>query len=154
MKILVVKWYPRLQVAIDEENFDYSLKDIPDSCLDRSSFYCIYGQHPVYGPDVLLYIGETKKAINNSRDIAKRIREHLSGRFWSHTDLSITIGIPEQALKPDVVQAVESILIAAHMPALNRRHIDGALPSAKSYLVQNTGFARSLVPECSGDYWC
>ena len=154
MKIVEIEWHPRLHVETDHDSWDYSLKKIPPRCLTRSGFYCIYGCHPVYGPDVLLYIGETKKAVDKTRDISKRIKEHLTGRFWSHTDLSISIGTPAKILNDDEVKAVESILIAAHMPALNRKHIDGAIPSAKGYLVQNFGFSRSIVSECSGNYWC
>ena len=154
MKVVEIEWYPKIHVQTDEETWDYRLSGIPDSCLSSSSFYCIYGRHPVYGPDVLLYIGETKKEITNTRDISKRIKEHLCGRFWSHTELSISIGIPKRQLEASEVLALESILIAAHMPALNRKHIDGALPSSRGYGIRNYGFIRSLITECSGDYWC
>ena len=154
MKIVEIEWHPRIQVETDQETWDYSLSNIPKACLSRSSFYCIYGYHPVYGPDVLLYIGETKKTDGSSRDVSKRVREHLSGRFWAHTYLSISIGVPNKDLDREAVEAIESILIAAHMPALNRKHIDCALPTAKKYLVRNYGFVRSLVTECSGGYWC
>ncbi|TXK61008.1 GIY-YIG nuclease family protein [Alkalisalibacterium limincola] len=110
--------------------------------------------HPVYGPDVLLYIGETKKNETGARTIERRLKEHLAGRFWSHTELSFSIGVPEKELNHEEVKAVESILIAAHKPALNRASIDAANPGARELLIQNYGFSRSLFPECSGSYWC
>lgn len=153
MRRIEIEWHPRMSVTTNEEDWEYSLDGIPSACLNRSCFYCIYGRHPVYGPDVLLYIGETKKSEGNARDVSKRLREHFGGRFWNHTDLSISIGVPVKELEADVMQAAEAILIASHAPAFNRRHIDGAPASAKNYLIQNFGFIRSLITECSGSYW-
>lgn len=155
MKIVQIEWHPRLLVEIHPANWEYSVSTVPEQCKGFSAFYSIYGNHPVYGPDVLLYIGETKaNELNSTRDISRRIKEHLSDRFWHHTDLSVSIGIPTRNLESNEILDLESILIAAHMPAMNRQGIDGARASAKKYLVQNTGFTRSLMPECSGHYWC
>lgn len=153
MKIVEIEWHPRLNVYVNEDDWEYSVKSLPPACERKSSFYCIYGRHPVYGQDVLLYIGESKAGVNSARDISNRIKEHLSDRFWNQTDLSISVGIPAKKLDCSQMRLVESILIAAHMPALNRQHIDGAMAGSEHLLVQNLGFIRALVTECSGNYW-
>lgn len=154
MKNIDIEWYPLISVTTDEDSWEYRIDNIPEPCRSRSSFYCIYGRHPVYGADSLLYIGETKSVNGAKRDINQRFKEHLSGRFWSHTELSVSIGVPKKDVENDVLQALESILIAAHMPALNRKHIDGSNELSKNCLIRNYGFSRSLMPECSGAYWC
>lgn len=152
MEIVEIEWHPRLLVDIAEGDWEYSISRIPEACRNKSSFYCMYGRHPVYGPDVLLYIGESKIG-TSARDILVRIKEHLGGRFWNQVDLSISIGIPRRPVTDADMKLVESILIAAHVPALNRKHIDGAMRGSEHILVQNTGFIRSLITECSGNYW-
>jgi len=103
---------------------------------------------------VLLYIGETKEA-ESRRSFRKRIVEHLKGRFWYHANLSVSLGTPDATLKlqPQEICLIESILIAAHKPALNRQHIDRALDGAQRFLIRNWDFMEALQHECSGQYW-
>lgn len=152
LTLVEINWHPTVTVNIDED-WEYSTPDIPKECQERGLFYCIYGRHPVYGKDALLYIGETKPT-NSGRSIRDRLAEHFKARFWNHIDLSISIGVPEDDLNESTVVAVESLLIAAHMPALNRKHIDKAIPAARGILVQNWGFRGDLLSECSGVFWC
>lgn len=114
-------------------------------------FYCIYGAHPVYGQDVLLYIGETK--LREGRSFFVRLREHFRSRFWYHQNLSYSTGLPGKELSDEETVLVESILIAAHKPALNRLYIDSAKEGCEKYLVRNWDFPGSLQFECSGGYW-
>ena len=147
-------WHDSLMVTFDEELQTYNILDARfDDLKSRSGFYCIYGLHKSYGQDVLLYIGETKETDTTNRSFETRLREHLSTRFWYHTNLSVSLGICEVALEHKAVKLIESILIAAHKPALNRNCIDCALEGSQSYLVRNWGFLRSLQNESSGDYW-
>ena len=42
LTIVLINWHPRLIVKSDE-NWEYSL-EVPDSCRERTAFYCIYGR--------------------------------------------------------------------------------------------------------------
>lgn len=150
LTIVNIYWAERIKIQYDAENQEYKLPD----CMDGNGFYCIYGRHPVYGPDVLLYIGETKET-DNGRSFRDRLGEHLKGRFWYHANLSISLGSPEAnlELQPQDIRQIESILIAAHKPALNRKNIDSAIPGAERFLIRNWDFPDALQHECSGEYW-
>lgn len=153
-EVVEIEWYPKVLVKVEGEEWGYVVDEIPEACRQKAVFYCIYGAHPVYGEDVLLYIGETKSAPRKMRDIAKRVAEHLSGRFQNMMNLSFTLGVTQGDLESGKVKAVESVLISAHKPALNRQSIDAAIPSATGILIRNYGFSRALMPELSGSYWC
>ncbi|MDD1980447.1 hypothetical protein [Pseudomonas asiatica] len=152
LTIVDIYWTERTKFQYDAERQVY----IPPSTsgMDGKGFYCIYGRHPVYGPDVLLYIGETKET-ESGRSFRDRLGEHLKGRFWYHANLSVALGSPDsnQKLLPQEVRLVESILVAAHKPALNRVHIDCAMEGSEHFLVRNWDFPDALQHECSGYYW-
>ncbi|KID56986.1 hypothetical protein JF50_14045 [Pseudoalteromonas luteoviolacea] len=139
-----------------KENVYNLCKDTPKEISQSFGVYQIYGDHPIYGLNVLLYIGMTQ--LSNKRNFEKRIQEHLDGRFWQHHGLSVRFGeiYHKQDLVTDVQQIkdVESLLIASNMPALNRHNIDKASNSCTNLLVRNDGFRGSIVPECSGEFWC
>ncbi len=151
LTIIDISWSERSKVVYSRAQGIYVLPD--DDNLSTQGFYCIYGRHPVYGPDVLLYIGETKATASGSRSFDVRLREHTAGRFWYHANLSYSLGISEKPLDTLETRLAESILIAAHKPALNRRSIDRALPGSEKYLIRNWDFPASLQHECSGEYW-
>lgn len=152
LTVVDIYWTERTKLRYDAEREEYIPPNTKDA--DGNGFYCIYGRHPVYGPDVLLYIGETKEA-ESRRSFRKRIVEHLKGRFWYHANLSVSLGTPDATLKlqPQEICLIESILIAAHKPALNRQHIDRALDGAQRFLIRNWDFMEALQHECSGQYW-
>jgi len=97
--------------------------------------------------------GETKRSEKSARVFKTRLREHFKGRFWNQTGLQVYLGTTERALSASEVELVESILIAAHAPALNRRHLDAARKESRGFHIMNYGFIGSLITECSGDYW-
>ena len=152
LRLVEIFWQRKIVIESDEDD-EYVVPQIADEISGKANYYCIYGQHPVYGGNVLLYIGETKRGKEGKRTIKARLREHFAGRFWDHTDLEISIGISEQKLTEAQICAVESILIAAHKPALNRKHIDASTIDSRNILVHNYGYIRSLASECSGFYW-
>lgn len=151
LQVVDITWSERIKIRYTPETQLYTLND--SQGLDEAGIYCIYGRHPVYGPDVLLYIGETKESENGKRAFRNRLSEHLQGRFWYHANLSVSLGTFSYDLTHQEVRLVESILIAAHKPALNRCHIDCAMEGAERYLVRNWEFPGALQHECSGYYW-
>lgn len=129
--------------------------ETPANIISANGVYQIYGDHPVYGRDVLLYIGETKPS--DRRSFKKRLEEHLKGRFWEHHGLSVRFGLMEHAGRSiedmEIIKAVESLLIAANIPALNRKNIDRPHLASRNLLIRNRAFKGSIVQECSGSFW-
>ncbi|MCQ2031199.1 hypothetical protein [Stutzerimonas zhaodongensis] len=152
LTVVDICWTERTKLQYDTEKQEYMLPSAPS--VLGNGFYCIYGRHPVYGPDVLLYIGETKEA-ESRRSFRDRLGEHVKGRFWYHANLSVSLGTPDANLKlqPQDIRLIESILIAAHKPALNRANIDCAMAGAERFLIRNWDFPEALQHECSGHYW-
>lgn len=150
--IIDIDWEGPFPVVYDRDNDRYNFSDsVAVDLLSSAGVYQIYGRHPVYGKDVLLYIGETKPG-ETARGFGKRLAEHFHerGRFFGHTNLSLHLGPLD--LPHDVIQKVESILIFSHAPALNRRHIDGPIDGSESILIRNWSFVGSLESACIGDW--
>ncbi|MBY8170058.1 hypothetical protein KW503_02880 [Vibrio fluvialis] len=153
-----IYWEGPFEVEYDRETMLYTFNEsIPVELKNANGFYQIYGDHPVYGKDVLLYIGETKPSQNGTRDFSVRMKEHVSGRFWYHHGLKIRLGIgyiDDNELKDrESILAVESLLIASNMPALNREHIDHSNAQSVDFIVRNWNFKGSISAECTGKYW-
>lgn len=153
-----IYWEGPFDIEYERETMLYTISDnIPVELQDSIGFYQIYGDHPVYGRDVLLYIGETKPSKNGKRNFGIRMKEHISNRFWHHHGLKIRFGLgyvnDEEMTDRNSILAVESLLIASNMPALNREHIDCSNSQSKNFIVRNWNFRGSIVSECSGKYW-
>ena len=107
--------------------------------------YQIYGQHPVFGRDSLLYIGKTE-------DFGERFHKHKQRWLSEESDVSIRVGrleLPESdaSNSSDLIHAAEKLLIYNHAPPYNTHHInryDGI-----QLHVQNWGQRGSLLPESS-----
>jgi len=122
--------------------------------------YALYGTHPLYGRDVLLYIGKTE------RDVGIRLSEH---GYWAEYECDrINIRVAsmgeieswkdweegeryERAPDSDV-EGVETLLIYAHQPAYNTRNKE-SLEKARNIRTFNTGRFGSLLPELSYRYY-
>jgi len=122
--------------------------------------YALYGAHHLYGRDVLLYIGKAEKGT------AKRLPAHYQwtaeeydpvtvrvasiGKFTTWDDWDEVDRYPRA--KPDVVCAVEALLIIAHQPAYNSQGKKWTR-LAKGLRVFNTGHLGHLLPEISSSYF-
>ncbi|PNH91799.1 hypothetical protein [Vibrio diazotrophicus] len=153
-----IYWEGPFEVEYDRDTMIYSIpSDIPDDLKNAQGFYQIYGDHPVYGKDVLLYIGETKPSKNGNRNFGIRMKEHLFKRFWYHHGLKIRLGLGQinesNVTDRNTILAVESLLIASNMPALNREHLDHSNDYSKQFIVRNWNFKGTIAAECSGKYW-
>ena len=133
---------------------------------DDMGLYQLYGRHPVFGRDSLLYIGKTTDAIAN------RIREHMrrSGMegfpperkwirdavgFFSEVYYGRLIGL-EPVSRGELEQQInnaESLLIYACSPPWNKRGIGGFNPAHQDLHVLNFGSCGSLPPEVSARFW-
>lgn len=153
MKHIDIEWEGPFSVGYERETDDHVDPELPKELGESWGVYQIYGNHPIYGRDSLLYIGETRKS-DTGRSLARRFSEHMKGRFWAYVGLSVYAGVVKHRdrLVDDkvLIKDVESLLIAAHSPALNRQHIDGAKETASNLHVCNWGYRGDMLPEVSG----
>jgi len=141
----------------------YSLEELEngDKHLDSSKgLYQIYGTHPIYGSNVLLYIGKT------TRSFTIRIKEEEHWWDDSNADnVQIYTGrIFDKKLCQDKnynldkdIGLAEQVLINTHLPAHNSSNIntisrkEKILAEVSNIRVINWHRYRDLMPEVSGD---
>lgn len=127
--------------------------------------YQIYGAHPLYGTDVLLYIGLVGEKADSSRTFADRLSDYRdvygdNVRFYvgrlCRLDGQETP--PADAWSKYICWA-ERMLIFYHSPPHNSKNIQSLYPDKDDELrkevvrVRNYGEYRSLMPEVSSDYF-
>jgi hypothetical protein len=138
----------------------YSFEDAKALRDDFTDYgiYQIYGTHPVYGNDVLLYIGKAY-----ARPFGVRLSEERWGTEYETLDtqnIRVHVGrlaaakTPEDDVWEDEVELAEKLLIHVHSPAYNSSNI-GTIPDARcaELHILNWGNHRSLLPEVSGARW-
>ena len=129
----------------------------------KHGIYQIYGDHPIYGKDTLLYIGKTKKGtylkrLFNHQDfidthLTKFTKVHLSN-FLKNNDVK-SKNLDEH------IDLVEKLLINSHCPAYNSSGIKGVMNEEtfkQELLILNWGERGQLLPEVSSlrysyHYW-
>ncbi len=132
--------------AIDEEEIEKSEVEF--------ILYQIYGFHPVYGSDVLLYIGRTKR-----EDYRKK--EHQSVKFERGLNLSFRKGtlsfMNDFSLdhKQAILSKCESLLIASMKPAYNSAGLMNSIfiNQGAPFMLQNCDHRGVLPLECSSIWW-
>ena len=109
--------------------------------------YQIYGQHPVFGPNSLLYIG-----VAADQSFGQRIGQHKAWLQWEG-DIEIRLGklvnYTDENWK-EVVLAAEALSIFWNAPPYNSQHI--GRHGTTGYHVQNRGQRGRLLPEYSSDW--
>ena len=117
--------------------------------------YQIYGSHPLYGNDVLLYIGKAQ-----AQTFCTRIKQE----GWEITNdpntIKVYIGrlIGEKSVSKrewkTQINLAEKLLIYSHAPAYNSSNLN-SLPEKEvvETTVFNWGSHRQLYPEVSGRRW-
>ena len=154
--IVDLTWEGPFPVDYDRDTDSYSWTNALSGLDDLAKcggLYQIYGRHPVYGQNVLLYIGCVSPAASN-RTLVQRLNEHVRTRFLYTTNLAAHMAaVKSEGLKDGVtIEVIESILIYAHQPALNRQNIDDARWHEKSILVRNWSFVGALEACCTNDW--
>ena len=125
---------------------------------DWHVLYAIYGSHPIYGHEALLYVGRTKKIRNRMAvheewieyeydEVSIRVASMGKISSWKNWDVYTHY----RKARERTVTGVEALLINAHQPAYNQRSKD-SIESAKGFRVFNTGRIGSLLPEVSYRY--
>ncbi|MBM7652498.1 hypothetical protein [Neobacillus cucumis] len=135
----------------------YTLNDLTKLMNEETDYgiYQIYGKHPIYGSDVLLYIGKA-----DYQTLGKRI----SQESWLYNNDSkntkIYVGrlhgqqTPTEEQWSKEIDLAERLLIYVHKPAFNSRSIS-SLPDSEMQNIHilNWGHHRDLFPEISGLRW-
>ncbi|ENO1848371.1 hypothetical protein ACA874_001942 [Vibrio vulnificus] len=155
--IIDVHW--KGPIALSEiENVEHSESQV---------LYQIYGHHPVYGADSLLYIGKTEqlkgikdrvpehKWIYNQCDACKiyfasccefvnwKMWESLEGEYPKYDSSKTGIDI----------RHIESLLIYAHHPSGNSQSIQSLCFEQQHFRIFNTGKRKALERELSTQYY-
>ena len=128
-----------------------------DTKKDRG-VYQIYGPHPVYGHEALLYIGKTER-----QTFCDRLKQHHDA--WLNLDNRSKIAkfyvgrligkdTPNNQEWEHLIDIAEQLLIFYHYPAANVKSITGLSDDKKFYddevQIFNWGIYRDLLPEVSG----
>ncbi len=135
----------------------YTLENITDLMNEEMDYgiYQVYGKHPVYGSNVLLYIGKA-----DLQTIGKRISQE---NWWNTNDsnrLLIYAGrlvgeqTPEEIDWSIEIDLAEKLLIYVHKPAYNSKNLTNIPHHALQDIhILNWGSYRDLLPEVSGLRW-
>jgi len=160
-----IEWdgpYSLMDIGYDEKTGKYKNKDIllNDECIDFG-IYQVYGCHPIYGNDVLLYIGQAAK-----QTFSKRLSQEAWEFNTDYKQIKFYVGRLFSKYQPDsediwdkMIDIAEKMLIFAHEPARNSSNIltitrdKSKLKEFENIRIFNYDNYRSLMPEISGELW-
>lgn len=145
--------------SIDELE-DYAAEE-PD-LAGYWSLYAKYEDHPIYGNNVLTYLGKAEK-----QPVLKRLKQHDIERekvyvgviykfeSWAKTNKDFEKSWKKQSKniikEPAIISPIEELLICALWPAGNSRNKNTA-KNSWPFRVFNTGYTGSIPQEVSGHY--
>ncbi len=159
-----IQWegsYNLEDIGFNDIEYNYSTKDskLNDETMDYG-IYQIYGYHPVYGTNVLLYIGKVQE-----QTFAKRIAKEGWEYNEDSKNIQIYVGRIYNENNSDdkawnkLIDTAERMLIYSHEPARNSSNIlnitknKEKLKSFEDIRIFNYGRYKSLMPEISGEMW-
>ena len=133
----------------------FTLEEVQKMNADHDyGVYQVYGSHPVYGSDVLLYIGKAG---------AQTFSVRLQQESWHYNqdagNIRYYVGrlagerTPEDAEWAHQIELTETLLIHSHWPAANSRSIQTLGSHAAKIAdihILNWGQRRTLLSEVSG----
>lgn len=135
----------------------YSIEQLIDLTDERTEIgvYQVYGAHPVYGKDALLYIGKT-----GNQTFGKRIRQEMWDRTNNYGDIKFYVGrlsgsnTPSKDMWLKEIDLAERLLIYSHKPAFNSMNLQTIPHNDLSNIhILNWGLYNQLLPEVSGLRW-
>lgn len=134
--------------------YDYASATMMRDSKTDFGIYQVYGTHPIYGSDALLYVGKASEQTFGTRlsqhdwiahnQDSSRIQIYL-GRLHTYADTPVFEEWSRQ------ISIVERLLIFAHTPAGNSSGLNVSLDDdVQAVHVLNWGQFRDLMPEVSG----
>jgi len=171
MKTIYIEWegpYSLYDIGYDEKSNKAHPYILKNAVLnnERKDFgiYQIYGFHPVYGANQLLYIGKAE-----DQTFAKRISQEEWEYNYDYKNIEIYVGriyntesadpLNSDGVWSQAIDDAESMLIYVHEPARNASNIlnvsknEKRLKELEDIRIFNYGTHRSLMPEISGEMW-
>ena len=163
-----IQWegpYSLTEIGYKEETDRYIFNNakLNDDTIDFG-IYQIYGFHPLYGSNTLIYIGQA-----NDQTFSKRISQEGWQYNVDYKNIQIYVGYIYNMRNDDstnkdgvwgqAIDDAERLLIYAHEPARNSSNIlnitrnKERLKKMENIRVLNYGCHRSLMPEVSGEMW-
>jgi len=164
-KNIRIEWdgpFNLFDIGYNENEERYSLTEETTLNNEKVDYgvYQVYGCHPIYGNDVLLYIGKAER-----QTFARR----LSQESWEYNtdfkNIKFYVGRlfdREQVTEDEwdnLISIAERMLIFAHAPARNSSNILNIskdikiLKEFEDIRIFNYDNYRSLMPEISGELW-
>jgi len=113
--------------------------------------YQVYGDHIVFGPDSLLYVGLASK-----QTLSSRLEQHLKGWLSEERGISIYLGrLHEEDYGGGkswemLLEEAEALTIYWHTPPYNSKNINSY--GGRPLCVQNLGDRGRLLPEYTSLY--
>ncbi len=136
---------------------DQAIKKLDDKKVDYG-VYQIYGRHPVYGRNALLYIGKASERTFSSR--FKEHKDYWLGNDGRESNTKIYVGrlcgkrTPGNKEWSNLIGIAEELLIYSHWSAGNSSGLN-KIEDKNFYNIHilNWGNRRDLLPEVSGHRW-
>ena len=127
-----------------------------DKSSDYGVYQCYYGDHPVYGLDVLLYIGMTSNG-----PFGQKLKSHKFEKWNQNIQIYLGRLYTKKGSQPltnnewgEMMERVEMLLAHACSPAFNfewiKTYPDADADKDKKLLILNWGKYRSLPAAVSG----
>ncbi len=153
-------------IHIGWEQYEYTEDEISNLNEEyHYGVYQIYGYHPVYGDNTLLYIGKA-----NHQKFSDRLKDRTEFYETVLRPKTLCIGMIYKTDDcnnnnwEEIIDVSEKILIKAHAPAYNSQGIKGLIwkdddpINQKNYIIKNWGDYGKLLPEVSSlnvtySYW-
>jgi hypothetical protein len=134
-----------------------SLEKARNCCEDSDwGVYQIYGFHPAYGAEVLLYIGKAQRQYFGNRLSQEKWWEGIADA----KQLKVYLGRLAGKVAPDdetwnrSIDLAERLLIHVHRPAWNaQKSVENVDEDLQQVHLFNWGSHRSLLPEVSDARW-
>lgn len=144
--------------SIDDILNDKIDSSIYDNTANKIGIYQIYGIHPLYGSDKLLYIGRTQDkngfksrlknrwVIENGQD-SENIKIYLGTIFSYNEDI--------KNKENNFIEKAEALLINALKPAFNSSNIQSVDErlQKQNYIIYNHNNYRDIYPILSSEYF-
>ncbi len=118
---------------------------------EDSGLYQIYGNHIIFGPHSLLYIGQTEK--QTFRERFSRHKNWLSKELNVEIYIGRIIDYGDEKLWSNYIDNAERLLIYYHSPPYNTQYINkSGVDEDEDFHVMNLGNYGRLVPEITTSY--
>ena len=150
-----------INISWEEIPFDKDFSSIKEKINDDDfGLYQIYGYHPAYGKDSLLYIGKAQlqhfgKRLNERNEFIESYAHPTSIRLGKIVRHDQSLEKLEWDIKEwgKMIDNAERMLLKAHMPPLNKQEVSGLFSSEflkeGDFIVLNWGDFGQLLPEIS-----